>query len=102
MPVEAREGYQQSIVRAAVPGASYFVLVFDAGSMPPTDRRTRDGRRVAEVVSSTGRSTDPSGAHSREHSGRQSDADGVRRRGYPRRRQRPQSMGAWLLSAHLG
>ncbi len=30
MPVELREGYQQSIVRAAAPGASYFVLGFDA------------------------------------------------------------------------
>jgi 2-polyprenyl-3-methyl-5-hydroxy-6-metoxy-1,4-benzoquinol methylase len=29
MPVELREGYQQSIVRAAAPGASYFVLVFN-------------------------------------------------------------------------
>ena len=29
LPVELREGYQQSIVRAAAPGASYFVLVFD-------------------------------------------------------------------------
>ena len=35
MPVELREGYQQSIVRAAAPGASYFVLVFDAAGMPP-------------------------------------------------------------------
>ena len=35
MPVEARAGYQQSIVRAAAPGASYFVLVFDAAGMPP-------------------------------------------------------------------
>lgn len=34
MPVELREGYQQSIVRAAAPGASYFVLVFDATGMP--------------------------------------------------------------------
>lgn len=34
MPVELREGYQQSIVRAAAPGASYFVLVFDAGALP--------------------------------------------------------------------
>ena len=38
MPVELREGYQQSIVRAAAPGASYFVLVFDAAGMP-TDGR---------------------------------------------------------------
>src|ERR1700761_891608 len=37
IPVELREGYQQSIVRAAAPGASYFVLVFDAAGMPTTD-----------------------------------------------------------------
>src|SRR6478752_7889389 len=37
MPVELREGYQQSIVRAAAPGASYFVLVFDRTSLPKTD-----------------------------------------------------------------
>ena len=34
MPVELRDGYQQSIVRAAAPGASYFVLVFDGNTMP--------------------------------------------------------------------
>src|SRR6201997_1402362 len=34
IPVEAREGYQQSIVRAAEPCASYFVLVFDRAAMP--------------------------------------------------------------------
>ena len=34
MPVELREGYQRSIVRAAAPGASYFVLVFDKSGMP--------------------------------------------------------------------
>ncbi|WP_370329875.1 class I SAM-dependent methyltransferase [Mycolicibacterium hippocampi] len=34
MPVELREGYQQSILRAAAPAASYFVLVFDAAGMP--------------------------------------------------------------------
>lgn len=36
MPVELREGYQQSIARAAAPGASYFVLVFDRANMPET------------------------------------------------------------------
>lgn len=36
MPVELREGYQQSIVRAAAPGASYIVLVFDRQSMGET------------------------------------------------------------------
>jgi SAM-dependent methyltransferase len=34
MPVELREGYQQSIARAAAPGASYFVLVFDSAGVP--------------------------------------------------------------------
>lgn len=34
MPIELRDGYQQSIVRAAAPGASYFVLVFDRAAMP--------------------------------------------------------------------
>jgi SAM-dependent methyltransferase len=34
IPVEAREGYQQAIVRAAEPAASYFVLVFDKAAMP--------------------------------------------------------------------
>lgn len=36
MPVELREGYQRSIVRAAAPGAGYFVLVFDAAGVPTT------------------------------------------------------------------
>jgi SAM-dependent methyltransferase len=33
IPVEAREGYLRSIVRAAAPEASYFVLVFDRAAM---------------------------------------------------------------------
>ncbi len=52
MPVEAREGYQQSIVRAAAPGASYFVLVFDANGWPeegPVHPVTEDELR--DVVS---------------------------------------------------
>jgi hypothetical protein len=34
MPVVLREGYQRSIVRAAAPDASYFVLVFDKAGFP--------------------------------------------------------------------
>ncbi len=51
MPVELREGYQQSIVRAAAPGASYFVLVFDKAGMPdgPAHPVTEDELR--DVVS---------------------------------------------------
>ncbi|MFJ1461141.1 class I SAM-dependent methyltransferase [Nocardia sp. N2S4-5] len=47
MPVELREGYQQSIVRAAAPGASYFVLVFDRASVPvnPVNPVTADELR---------------------------------------------------------
>lgn len=51
MPVELREGYQRSIVRAAAPGASYFVLVFDKAGMPdgPANPVTEDELR--DVVS---------------------------------------------------
>ena len=51
IPVEARAGYQQSIVRAAAPGASYFVLVFDRAGLPngPANPVTEDELR--EVVS---------------------------------------------------
>ena len=49
MPVELRDGYQQSIVRAAAPGASYFVLVFDKSGMPdgPANPVTEDELRDA-------------------------------------------------------
>jgi len=51
IPVELREGYQQSIVRAAAPGASYFVLVFDRAGLPngPANPVTEDELR--DVVS---------------------------------------------------
>lgn len=48
IPLEAREGYQQSIVRAAAPGASYFVLVFDRTGLPngPANPVTEDELRA--------------------------------------------------------
>src|SRR5579875_1299108 len=51
IPVEARDGYQRSVARAAQPGASYFVLVFDKAAMPngPANAVTADELR--EVVS---------------------------------------------------
>lgn len=51
MPVELRDGYQRSIVRAAAPGASYVVLVFDKAGMPdgPANPVTEDELR--DVVS---------------------------------------------------
>ena len=41
IPVEAREGYQRSISRAAAPGASYFALVFDKAAAHRTARSMR-------------------------------------------------------------
>jgi SAM-dependent methyltransferase len=35
LPVDGRDGYLQSVHRAAAPGASYFVLVFARGAFPP-------------------------------------------------------------------
>jgi SAM-dependent methyltransferase len=35
LPVEGRDGYLQSVHRAAASGASYFVLVFAKGAFPP-------------------------------------------------------------------
>jgi SAM-dependent methyltransferase len=51
IPVELREGYQQSIVRAAAPDATYYVLVFDRAGMPegPINAVTEDELR--DVVS---------------------------------------------------
>src|SRR6201999_1306407 len=49
IPVEAREGYLQSIKRAAAPGASYFALVFDKAAVPegPINAVTADELREA-------------------------------------------------------
>jgi cyclopropane fatty-acyl-phospholipid synthase-like methyltransferase len=49
MPVELRDGYQRSIVRAAAPGATYVVLVFDKAAMPesPPFAVTEDELRAA-------------------------------------------------------
>jgi SAM-dependent methyltransferase len=51
MPVELRDGYQQSIVRAAAPGASYFVLVFDATTMPVGGAHPVTEQELRDVVS---------------------------------------------------
>src|SRR6476469_7469856 len=58
MPVDRREGYQQSIVRAATPGASYFVLTFDSTDMPKAHPSPRSPpNNCATSSDSTGRST---------------------------------------------
>ena len=55
MPVEQRDAYQQSIVRAAAPGASYFVLVFNRSKQPEGElpNPVTEGE-LREVVSKIG------------------------------------------------
>lgn len=104
MPVELRDGYQQSIVRAAAPGASYYVLVFDRAGMPaegPVNAVTEDELR--EVVSKYWVVDEirPARIHANVPQGFlegfQAFAADVRDEGNDRK-----SVGAWLLSAHLG
>jgi SAM-dependent methyltransferase len=51
IPVEAREGYLRSIVRAAAPEASYFVLVFDRAAMPDGPANAVTEEELRDVVS---------------------------------------------------
>jgi 2-heptyl-1-hydroxyquinolin-4(1H)-one methyltransferase len=101
MPVELRDGYQRSIVRAAAPGASYFVLVFDRAGMPdgPANPVTEDELR--DVVSRYWVIDEirPARIHG-NFPGTSSAAfpvADIRDEGNGRK-----SVPAWLLSAHLG
>src|ERR1700739_4721000 len=100
IPVEAREDYQQSISRAAAPGASYFALVFDRAAVPegPVNAVTADELR--EVVSKYWVVDEirPARLHAK------APKDFV---GMPGMQVRDEpdglvSLGGWLLSAHLG
>lgn len=105
MPVELREGYQRSIIAAAAPGASYFVLVFDSASMPtsgPLNSVSEDELR--EAVSPYWRIDEirPARIHANlpeEALAPLKDAGGTDLRDEGQGRT---SLGAWLLSAHLG
>jgi SAM-dependent methyltransferase len=101
IPVEAREGYQQSIVRAAAPGASYYALVFDRAGMPngPAHPVTEDELR--NVVSKYWVIDEIKPA--RIHANFPAAAEGVGMvfgdiRDEPNGRT---SVPAWLLTAHL-
>ncbi|COZ57812.1 benzoquinone methyltransferase [Mycobacterium tuberculosis] len=101
MPVESREGYLQSIVRAAAPGASYFVLVFDRAAIPegPINAVTEDELRAAVSKYWIIDEIKPARLYARFPAGFA---------GMPALldiREEPnglQSIGGWLLSAHLG
>lgn len=105
MPVELREGYQQSIIRAAAPGASYFVLVFDKAGMPadgPVNAVSEDELRHVVGKYWTIDEIRPARIHANvpenflEHFEGFAGAD-VRDEANGRK-----SVAAWLLSAHLG
>ena len=46
LPIEGRDGYLQSVLRAAAPGAAYYILVFAKGAFPAEIRdQAQRGRR---------------------------------------------------------
>src|SRR6267154_5985684 len=101
IPVEDREGYQQSIVRAAAPSASYFVLVFDRAGLPngPANPVTED--ELHDVVAKYWVIDEIKPA--RIYANFPDGAEGVGMvfgdvRDEPNGRK---SVPAWLLSAHL-
>jgi SAM-dependent methyltransferase len=100
MPVELRDGYQRSIVRAAAPGARYFVLVFDRAGMPegPANAVTEDELRQAVAKYWVVDEIRPARIHANiPESGFPGVPVELRDEGNGRK-----SMRAWLLSAHLG
>jgi SAM-dependent methyltransferase len=100
IPVEAREGYQRSIVRAAAPGASYFALVFDRAGMSDGPANPVTADELRDVVSKYWTIDEIRPA--RIHANIPEDFTGmgnVELRDEPNGRK---SLGGWLLSAHLG
>jgi SAM-dependent methyltransferase len=100
IPVEAREGYQQSIVRAAAPGASYFVLVFDRAAIPagPINAVTADELREAVSKYWVIDEIKPARLYARLQQ-ELAGLLGTEPRDEPGGRK---SVAGWLLSAHLG
>ena len=105
IPVEGREGYLQSIVRAAAPGASYFVLVFDKtalssgdgpGPSPVTAEELRDVVSKYWVIDEI----KPARIHGNLPPGVENMP--VRFEGIRDEPNGLKSVPAWLLSAHLG
>ena len=99
IPIEAREGYQQSIVRAAAPGASYFALVFDRAAVTagPINAVTEDELRdvvskywtIDEIKSARLYAKAPKDFFGMPGVELREEPDGF------------VSVGGWLLSAHL-
>jgi len=100
IPVEAREGYQRSIQRAAALGASYYALVFDKAAVPggPINAVTADELRevvskywvVDEIRPARLYANLPEGSFELPFIDVRDEPNGLK------------SVGGWLLSAHLG
>jgi SAM-dependent methyltransferase len=97
MPVELRDGYQQSIVRAAAPGASYIVLVFNRDKLPDGPANPVTEEELRAVVSKYWAIDDvrPARIHAVFPDVPLPFGD-VRDEGNGRK-----SVPAWLLTAHL-
>lgn len=98
MPVELREGYQQSIVRAAAPGARYFVLVFDnaATAESPVNGVTEEELRGVVSKYWTIDEIRPARIHTKVPDGAAMPGFDVHDEADGRK-----TVAAWLLSAHL-
>ncbi|CAJ1578939.1 class I SAM-dependent methyltransferase [[Mycobacterium] wendilense] len=55
LPVEGRDGYQQSVYRAAAPGARYYILVFAKGAFPPEAETKPNEVDEAELRAAVGK-----------------------------------------------
>ena len=102
LPVALRQAYQEAIVRAAAPGASYFVLVFDSTTVPSDRVNPVSADELRDVVSPywTVDEIRPARIHAnvpgnpddfRDFAGSDIRDEGNGRKSVP----------AWLLAAHL-
>jgi len=100
MPVELRDGYQRSIVRAAASGASYFALVFDRAGMPESPANPVTEEELRGVVSQYWVIDEirPARIHANFPGGVPAEFPVVDLRDEGNGRK---SVPAWLLSAHL-
>ena len=102
IPVDAREGYQQSIARAAAPGASYFALVFDRAALPEGTGPRPNGVTAEELRDAVSNywvidEIRPARIHgNRRPANAPFQFAGIRDEPNGR-----QSVAGWLLSAHL-